>query len=230
MRAKVVTAFVPLKVKHLTADGYHELGKQLEGAVGADRFRFFDNFPLGDCWLAKENPPLVPASDTPADRYDTREDHARSNIVQHSRTQWALAALREDPSVDFIVWLDLGIMKQGAWLNNQITAAHVTQFIQDVEKLPSGIIPFPGIEERKPLNPSGNNWRFCGSTHIWPVQFLPEIDRQYKFYTREFIRKYGTIPLDLAVWPTVEELSGLPFRWYKAEYDATQLTNLRSVL
>lgn len=230
MRAKVVTAFVPLKVKHLTGDAYHEYGRQLEAACG-DRFRFFDNFPLDDCWLAKENPPLVPASETPSDRYETREDHARSNIVQHSRTQWALKALAEELCPpDFIVWLDLAVMKQGAWLNNQITATHVVEFLETVENLPLGIIPFPGIEERKPVDPTGNNWRFVGSTHIWPVHFLPEIDRQYKFYTREFIRKHKTIPLDLAVWPTVEERSGLPFRWYKAEYDATQLTNLRSVL
>lgn len=230
MRAKVVTAFVPLKVKHLSSDEYHAYGRQLEAACGPHRFRCFDNFPLDDCWLAKENPPLVPASETPSDRYETREDHARSNIVQHSRTQWARMAAYEDPDVEVLVWLDLAIMKQGVWLNNQITHGHVLDFLAEVEKLPSGIIPFPGIEDRKPVDPSGNNWRFCGSTHIWPVQFLPELDRQYKFYTREFIRRHGTIPLDLAVWPTVEERSGLPFRWYKAEYDATQLTNLRSVL
>lgn len=229
MRAKVITAFVPLKVKHLTSDAYHELGRQLEAACG-DNFRFFDNFPLDDCWLAKENPPLVPASETPADRYETREDHARSNIVQHSRTQWARMAAAEDPDADWIVWLDLGIMKQGAWLNNQITHEHVVEFLNTVETLPLGIIPFPGIEGCKPVDPTGNNWRFCGSTHIWPAHFLPLIDHAYKFYTREFIRKHKTIPLDLAVWPTVEERSGLPFRWYKAEYDATQLTNLRSVL
>lgn len=229
MRAKVVTAFVPLKVKHLSADTYHEYGTQLAAACG-DRFRFFDNFPLEDCWLSKEHPPLIPASETPADRYETREDHARSNIVQHSRTQWALAALAEDPGVDVMVWLDLAIMKQGVWRNNKIVHEHVVKFLEAVEKLPSGIIPFPGIEERKPVDPIGNNWRFCGSTHIWPVEFLPQIDRSYKFYTREFIRKNNTTPLDLAIWPTVEERSGLPFRWYKAEYDATQLTNLRSVL
>jgi hypothetical protein len=230
MRIKVVTAFVPLKVKHLTADSYHEYGRQLAAACGPERFQLYDNFLLEGCWLYREHPPLVPASATPGDRYETIEDHAKSNIVQHSRTQWALQAVKDDPSVEVVVWLDLAIMKQGAWLGNQITPGHVVDFLEQVEKLPSGIIPFPGIAERGPVDPSGNNWRFCGSTHIWPVCYLQAIDTSYRFHTREFIRKHRTIPLDLAVWPTVEERSGLPFRWYKAEYDATQLTNLGSAL
>jgi len=221
---KVVTAFVPLQVKHLTADAYHTLGwRMLHNTNG--RYRFFDNFPLEECWLYKENPPLVPATPTPSDRYATDADHVRSNIVQHSRTQWAMQAYKEDPSLDTIIWLDLAILKQGKHTGRPILPEHVEKFVDAVASQElENVIPFPGIEPQKPISIHGNNWRFCGSTHIWPTKFLPYIDEEYRYETRRFIREHKCTPLDLAIWPAVELHSGLPFRFYQAEYDATQLT------
>jgi hypothetical protein len=221
---KVVTAFVPLGVKHMTADAYHELGQRMLGATGG-RYRFFDNFQIEDCWSYSECVGKPPATATPADRYASPDDHVRSHIVQHTRTQWALAALEEDPSIQTIIWLDLGILKQGAWLNNQITPAHVAAFVDKVAARRLDDIPFPGIAGPGPINPHGDNWRFCGSTHIWPAQYLRDIHRAYKVSVINFLNSYKSVPLDLAIWPTVERTSGLPFRWYKAEYDASQLEN-----
>lgn len=223
-RVGVVSAYVPLNVKHLSPDTYRALGRRLKNACGG-RDHFFEDFPLEDCWLSWENPPMIPAGETPADRYDTPEDHVRSHIVQHSRTQWAVRAAAENPELETIVWLDYGILKQGDWTRKPVQVDHIRDLLDKLEKYPLDHIPFPGIEEQKPVNPFGNNWRFCGSTHIWPVKFLPAIDRAYRFELRQFIRQYGKVPLDLAIWPAVEKNSGLPFRWYKAEYDATQLTN-----
>ncbi|HET7641170.1 MAG TPA: hypothetical protein VFK47_20850 [Ktedonobacteraceae bacterium] len=226
MRAAVVTAYVPLNVKHLDAAKYHEYGERLKAACDG-RLIWFDNWPLTDCWLYKEvtDPEQYsPATPTPEDRYEKPSDHTKSNIVQHSRTQWALLAKDVEPDVDVVVWLDLAILKQGAFTGKQITEDHVREFLKKVESYPYNDIPFPGIEEKKEVLPHGNNWRFCGSTHIWPVKWLNEIDHQYRFYTKEFIRRHSAMPLDLAIWPAVEEKSGLPFKWYKAEYDYTQLT------
>ena len=222
-KVKVVTVYVPLHVKHMTPLLYHELGtKMIQATCG--RGKYYAKW-LEDCWLHAEKPPMVPATETPSDRYDTPEHHAESHIVQHSRTQWAMQLWEEEPDLDVIVWLDYGILKQGDFTNKKITPAHITEFLDKLEEWDPKDIPFPGIEEKKPVLPHGNNWRFCGSTHIWPTKFLKQIDHAYRFELRDFIYKHGKIPLDLAIWPAVEQRSGLPFRWYKAEYDYTQLTN-----
>lgn len=231
MKVRVVTAYVPLNVKHLSPEQYRDLGMRMLGATH-DRYHFFDQFQLADCWLWKENPPLIPAAPTPSDRYATPEDYVRSNIVQHSRTQWALMAANLHPDCEVIVWLDYGILKQGHWNGKPITEQHIGAFVDRVERWAAFghdagktlSIPFPGIERRQPIDAHGNNWRFCGSTHIWPVTYLRRIDMCYRAMLREFIKLYGCVPLDLAIWPMVEEMSGLPFEWYKADYDHTQLT------
>lgn len=226
-KVKVVSAFVPLKVKHLSEDQYHDFGAQLEAAC-TGRARFFRGFRFEACWLYGENPPGVPATETPKDRYETDQDFVNSNIVQHSRTQWALMAAAEDPSIDVIVWLDYGILKQGDFTGKRLQSHHVTEFLDRIEGWEPSYIPFPGITDPpSPVIPHGNNWRFCGSTHIWPVKYLKQIDHSYKFHTRNFIYNHKCTPLDLAIWPKVERHSGLPFRWYPAEYDYTQLTGFK---
>lgn len=228
---KVVTAFVPLNVLHLSQEAYKGYGRRLQDACDG-RLVWFDDWPLSECWLYKwltdyKGDPLAlpPATATPADRYADPSDHVKSNIVQHSRTQWAKLAAQQYVATDVFVWLDLGLLKQGSFTGKQITEQHVRDFLKRVEDFNfNDTIPFPGIEERKPVDVHGNNWRFCGCTHIWPRWALPFIDHAYKFHCREFIRDHQCIPLDLAVWPTVEERSGLPFKQYRAEYDYTQLT------
>lgn len=228
----VVSAYVPLQVKHGNAKSYHEYGDRLSRLLG-QRFCFFDDFPLTDCWLMRDNPKILelpPATEAAKDRYATPADFVRSNVVQHNRTDWAMLAL-DAHATDVIVWLDLALMKQGAWRNNQITEDHIARFIEKVENYPHfhRDIPFPGISESTQVDPRGNNWRFCGSTHIWPVWALPQIDKVYKQETRKFIDCHACVPLDLAIWPAVERRAGLPFRWYKAEYDASQLTEFPNV-
>jgi hypothetical protein len=222
-KIKVVTAYVPLDVKHGTAQTYHDLGDRLFAYVGRDKVEFFDNQPLDRCWAYHLLKDLQPATPTPADRYDTPEAHVKSHIVQHSRTQWALRAHARDP-VDAVVWLDLGLLKQGNHTNKLISAEDAREFIAKVENYDFTDIPFPGIEGSHRYDPLGNNWRFCGSTHIWPTKWLGHIDRSYRFCLRQYVRRHGVAPLDLAIWPMVEKVSGLPFKWYKAEYDRTQLT------
>lgn len=224
-KVTVVSAFVPLDVKHLSRDQYLDYGRQLAEACCDHGVRIFSPWPLSHCWLSQENPPMVPAAPVPADRYATPEANVQSNIVQHSRTQWAMLELEQHPDTDVIVWLDLAILKQGKWNGKPVTPEHIRWFLDHVAKDPLTDIPFPGISGPGPIDPHGNNWRFCGSTHIWPTQFLPQINEEYRVELRRFIRKYGQVPLDLAIWPAVEYNSGLPFRWYQAEYDHTQLSN-----
>lgn len=227
----VVSAYIPLPVKHLTEGQYRELGSKLVEAVGPRPFVLFEH-PLSECWLAKEaRLPRETAAPVPSDRYATSEDNIKSHIIQHNRTEWALQAAAAHPNADVVVWFDYGLMKQGAWRDNLIKPEHVREFLNRVAEYPfDRAMPFPGIEDKKPIDPFGNNWRFCGSTHIWPVKWLPAIDRVYKRALRDFIERYERLPLDLAIWPDVEARCALegadhvPFEWYKAEYDATQLT------
>ncbi len=224
MKVQVVSAFVPLTVKHLSMDQYHEYGTRLTKACGG-RLRTFTH-GLEKCWAYGLHE-MPPATETPGDRYATPRDHVASHIVQHNRTAWAMRALLENPEADVVVWLDYAILKQGAWNGKQLTEDHVHQFLDKLESWKElHVIPFPGMEEMKPILPHGNNWRFCGSTHIWPRQFLPEIHAEYQRQLCAFVHKYKCVPLDLAIWPLVEFNSGLPFRFYKAEYDRTQLTEL----
>lgn len=222
---RVVTAFVPLNVKHMSADDYYRLGQEMLNATEG-RYHFFDGYPLEKCWSYDMCMARPPATDTPGDRYDSPGAHVRSHIVQHTRTQWALEAAAAHPEVDVWVWLDLGILKQGKFNGKQVQASDVTWLLNTIESQPlREHIEFPGIDADFRWLPHGNNWRFCGSTHIWQKKYLEQIHRSYKANLISFVSLYNAVPLDLAIWPLVEGNSGLPFRWYQAEYDATQLRN-----
>lgn len=224
MKVKVVSAYVPLLER--TRPQFVELSSRLTKACGNKLFLHWD-FPFRECWLAQEpGLPWKAANARALDRFETDDEHICSNIVQHSCTQWAMLAAEEEPDVDVWIWLGASILKQGAWRNNPVTEAHVFEFIRRVGNFDKfdKIIPFPGIEPPKPISDHGDNWRFVGSTHIWPKKFLPAIHRAYQFECRRFIHRVGAIPLDLAIWPAVEANSALPFQFYQAEYDASQLT------
>jgi hypothetical protein len=227
MKVGVVTGFIPLPVKHLTSMQYYALGDKLvDACANAVDWFYRGGGSLEMCWAYSLCTGLPPANPVPPDRYATPEINVMSHIVQHQRTTWALSAMHSKPDIDVWVWLDYGIMKQGAWRNNQITPESVQKFIRRVAATPAlDVIPFPGITEKGMVYSTGNNWRFCGSTHIWPKQFLPEIDACYKHTLRNWLMAHRTVPLDLPIWALVEQQSGLPFRWYPAEYDASQLDN-----
>ena len=231
MKAKVVTAFVPLEVRHQTALTYKALGDRLVRAVGADKIRVFDNFPFEDCWCSNLSA-LPPASAVPSDRYATPADMVKSNIVQHQRTTWAMMAAAEDPSIDVIIWLDYGILKQGDWTGRPVTEEIVAKFIQRIEEQDNlDGVPFPAIWGKGPISDNDVNWRFCGSTHIWPTKWLPAIDRAYKDELMKFVTRVGAVPNDLPIWAHVEEnYPEIPFKGYSGNHDATQLTNFRGTV
>lgn len=226
---KVVTAYVPIPVKHLNREQYMDYANRLVRTCDG-KIAFFEDDKFEDLWLRKVRPHILdvpPAAPVPEDRYPDAKTNVMSHVIQHNRTTWSRRAVEEDPTIDVVIWLDLAIMKQGDFTGKKVTEDHVWDFVQRVgEYYDAGHtdIPFPGIEERKPINVHGNNWRFCGSTHIWPVRYLNAIDMCYKTELLRFLYHEKCVPLDLAIWPLVEYRSLLPFKWYKAEYDYTQLT------
>jgi hypothetical protein len=227
---RVVTSYVDLGLVKRPAEMFHEHGRALTAAVraagGYDLLIF--NSTLNRNWLWRE---LVPDFPPPAnaraeDRFANEAEHLASNIIQHAPVHWLKAASECYLPADIYVWLGYTILKQGAFTGKPVLPEHITDFIARLSTWDATTLPFPGMTpQNEPVNVHGDNWRFCGSTIIVPRQFLPQVEKSYKACTREFIRVNKCVPIDLAIWPTVEKTSGLPWRWYKAEYDSTQFTN-----
>ena len=226
-RVRVVTGNVPLKVKHMDPARYAELGKRLiETCRMADvDMHVFEDFPYEKCWLAKEKPPMRGANARATDRFDTDEQHAKSNVVCNQFVEWAWKSYKSQPDTDVIVFMVYTVLRQGDFTGKPVQPVHIIEFLQRVKDYRFDDIPFPGITQGEPIDPRRNNWRFCGSTHIWPVQWLKFIRDNSRETALAVMKQCDAVPLDLAVWPLVERDSGYPFRWYPAEYDATQFTN-----
>ena len=232
VRAKVVTAFVPIEgMLHFKPEVYHDYADRMERAAGPGRFRRFNPYPLENCWLykwldSKGWLDLPPATAVASDRYPTAMHFQRSNIVQHERTNWLCQAAAEDSAVDVLIWLDYAILKQGhSWPGHPgVEERHITEFLDKIEASNFYDIPFPGIWPKGPIDDAGDNWRFCGSTHIIRRAWLHTVDFFYKSECRKFIERTKTIPLDLPIWAGLELHSSIPFRFYAANHDATQLT------
>ena len=227
----MVTAFVPLAVKHLSSARYHELGRRLADACGG-RLQVIQH-GVDECWLSRwfkihpfgvQTDWFKPAQPTPADRYETPGDFVRSNIVQHNRTTWAMECLNAHADADIIVWMDYGVLKQGGFTGKPVQEHHIADFIERLENSTFDDIPFPGIWQPGDISDHGDNWRFVGSTHIWPRKWLPLIHAAYRVECAHFIRRVGAVPNDLPIWAHVERKYGFPWRFYQANHDATQFT------
>jgi len=224
---KVVTAYVDLGLAQRPSSSFHALGDRLVAAC--PNIKVFRNFPYDKCWLVEEGfDRLPPANPRALDRFDTEDEHRRSNVIQHSPVQWVQLAAEEDHKADVFVWIGYSVFKQGDFTGKPVRECDVAEFLDRVAHYPFFDIPFPGIGPMVQVHPFGDNWRFCGSVVIFPRRFIPYMVNTYKFETRSFLRKHCAIPLDLAIWPAVEHWSWLPFRFYQAEYDRTQFTNFPS--
>src|SRR5215471_503653 len=185
MRAKIVTAFVPLDPPplHFKPEVYHAYADRMEKAAGSHRFRAYRPFPLEQCWLyswldQRGWLDLPPATVAAPDRYPTAQLFQRSNIIQHTRTQWLCTAAKEDPQCDAFVWADYALLKQGwGWDGHPgVEERHITEFLDKIEASNFHDIPFPGIWPKGEISDNSDNWRFCGSTHIIRRDLLAYVD------------------------------------------------------
>lgn len=227
-KVKVVTAYCDLGLTKRPSAEFHALGGDLLAACAAADvpWRFFDDYPFLLTWVPFEFLHITKAANPRAeDRFATDLEHLKSNMIQHSPVQWLEEAAAEDPEPDVFVWLGYSLTKQGDFTGKPIRPEDVHKFLTKVSEYPFGDIPIPSIRPNDPIAPFGDNWQFVGSTIIVPRRFLSQMARSYRTCLCEFVRVHRAIPLDLAIWPAVVRTSGLPFTPYKAEYDATQLTN-----
>lgn len=235
MRVQAVTAWVPMPIpfRHQTVDQYKQWGASLSAALPG-KLTTLDPYPFTDCWVyqwLKRKPldwvlTLTPMTAGPADRFVHPHHMLICNIVQHERTTWARKAAWEHPKADVVVYIDYGVLKQGDFTGRRVHKDHISAFVQRIEAQQiMDDIPFPGCWVKGTPCETDANWRFVGSTHIWPRKYLDAIDKAYKEETIKFIERTNTIPLDLPIWAAVEQRGDLPFRQYVANHDATQFTN-----
>jgi len=118
-------------------------------------------------------------------------------------------------------------LKQGwGWDGHPgVEERHITEFLDKIEASNFHDIPFPGIWPKGEISDNSDNWRFCGSTHIIRRDLLAYVDHFYREECQRFITRTQTVPLDLPIWAGLELHSSLPFRFYRANHDATQLLN-----
>lgn len=237
-KVRLVTAFVPLEGQignSLQPTDFHILARRMIHVVPPAQRTVYGSWPIEEIWLynwlaARDWLDLPPSLPTEPDRFATPRHFVSSCIVMHARTQFLKMAALAHPDAEILVWLDYGILKQGVHTGKQVQPHHITRFLAKVERYYAAghrDIPFPGIEPQTCIHPTWNSWRFCGSTHVIPRWHLDRIDEVYRKCCGEAIDTNRSIPIDLPIWATVEWCydQELPYRWYRAEHDYTQLEN-----
>lgn len=220
---KVISAYCDLGLAKRPAAEFHKHGRDLVLAASPDIHVY--NYKMQDAWNWAQCKNYPAANARAYDRFDDDLEHARSNLIQHTPIQWLEEACMDFPETDVFVWMGYSLLKQGDFTGKRLTSAHVTKFVEKLKLWEPTSLPFPGMTQQiYPVNPFGDNWRFCGSTLVVPRKFVFRVGRAYRACLNLFIKQHGAIPLDLAIWPMVEFSSGLPWEFYPAEYDYTQLT------
>lgn len=221
---KVITAYCDLGLTKRPAAEFHVLGQKLLDQLGTDGHKY--EYSKNDAWTWDAYKDFPAANPRAYDRFADDMEHARSNLIQHTPIQWLEDACMDFPQTDVFVWMGYSILKQGDHTGKRILPHHVAEFVGKLKDWKPTSLPYPGMDlYQTQLNPFGDNWRFCGSTLIVPRQYVFQVGRAYRANLKAFVQMHKAIPLDLAIWPMVEYSSGLPWKWYDAEYDYTQLTN-----
>jgi hypothetical protein len=215
MKAKLVTAFVPIPNHPRTAAEYGALGEKL-GGVPVRKKCFYNT--LDDCWLPKyiNALPFNPRSmvdDNPA------KNSLAYHSVQHQKTSWLVQAADEDREADILVWVDYGIFRLPG-VTNQV----IYEFM---EKIDDKAIYIPGcwdrpvaVEAAKPC------WRFCGSVIAVPRRMVDAFDFSCRVAARKHISSTKTVEWEVNTWARVEQMGKQKIHWYKADHDATLFTGL----
>lgn len=221
---KVITAYCDLGLTKRPRQEFTDQGDQLIWAAGKD-IKVYE-YDKNDAWNWPKYKDYPAANARAFDRFADELEHARSNLIQHTPVQWLEEAAMDFPQTDVFVWMGFSLLKQGDFTGKRIQPHHVAEFVGKLKSWKPNGLPFPGINKVPyQLEPFGDNWRFCGSTLVVPREYVFRLGTAYRANFEAFVRQHKAIPLDLAIWPMVEFSSGLPIRWYAAEYDYTQLTN-----
>ena len=216
MRARLVTGYIPLPGQPRSAATYGELGERL-GGVPVRKKAFYQR--VEETWLRRF---LATLPVTP--RHSEGDNPAKNNVlyhcVQHQKSEWLLAAAREYPDEDVMVWVDYGIFHQPG-INNQA-------IFEFMERVQDDAIYAPGCWDRPAFVESAYPcWRFCGSVLAVPVRLAERFHFACASTAMRHIRVTNNVEWEVNTWARLEKKDKrLPIRWYKADHDVTQFTNL----
>jgi hypothetical protein len=215
MRAKLVTAYVPIPNHPRGPEEYGALGEKL-GGVPVRKKCFYNTLP--DLWMNKyiNKLPFTPRAsqgDNPAK--NTLAYHA----VNHQKTTWLVQAADEDPEADILVWVDYGIFHLPGVSNQAI--------YEFMEKVDDKAIYIPGCWDKRVVEAAEVNWRFCGSVVAVPRKYVDTFDFHVRIAARQHVSKTKSVEWEVNTWARVEHAyPKLPIHWYKADHDVSLFTNL----
>lgn len=217
MKAKLVTAYVPIPNHPRTAAEYGALGEKLSG-VPVPKKAFYDQ--LQNLWLSKYIRTL-PFTPRPSEGDNPAKNTTAYHCVNHEKTTWLVQAADEDPTADILVWVDYGIFNLPG-VNNQV----IYEFM---EKLDDKAIYAPGCwDQPEAVEAAYPCWRFCGSVLAVPRKFVDVLDYNVRVQARQHISKTKNVEWEVNTWARTEKARQvkLPWHWYKADHNASMFTNL----
>lgn len=217
MRAKLVTAYVPIPNHPRTPSEYGDLGERL-GGVPVRKKAFYQR--LEDLWMTKylNRLPFTPRAsegDNPA------KNTLAYHVVNHEKTTWLRQAADEDPDADVLVWVDYGIFHLPGVTNQSI--------YEFMEKVDDKAIYIPGCLDKPAVVESAYPcWRFCGSVIAVPRQLVERLDFNCRVAARQHISATKNVEWEVNTWARVEQKqgTGLPIHWYKADHDVSLFNQL----
>lgn len=219
MRAKLVTAYVPIPNHPRTPAEYGALGERL-GNVPVFKKAFYST--LDFMWLLQfvknESDVRHAEGDNPAK--NTMAYHA----VQHEKLSFLKQAAAEDADSDVFVWVDYGIFSQPGHSNQAIW-----EFMNKVDDKHIYIPGCWGYNAEIPFDQPC--WRFCGSVISVPRQYLNVFEAVFKATVMQHITKTKLVDWEVNNLARVEQRSALrrsklPIKWYQADHNVSMFTNL----
>lgn len=214
MKARLVTAYVPIIGHPRGVEEYGELGEKLSG-VPVRKKAFYQR--VEDTWLAQYLR-LLPNRPSWSTGDNEDKNSLAYHCVQHEKTAWIRQAAAEYDD-DVFVWVDYGIFHQPGVCNEAI--------YKFMEGLDDKAIYAPGCwpKENGVINPFAPCWRFCGSVLAVPRFFIDKLDDEVKHQAKATIAILQNVEWEVNTWARVEQKSSLPWCWYKANHDVTQFTD-----
>lgn len=216
MKAKLVTAYVPIPDHPRSARVYGELGERL-AAVPVPKKAFYDQVQNLWLWKRVKSMPFIPA----VSQYDNPAKNTLAyHAVNHEKTTWLAQAAKEDTTSDIFVWVDYGIFNLPGTSNEVI--------FKFMESLDDKAIYAPGCWNMQPVEASFPCWRFCGSVLAVPRRYVDVLDHAVREEARRHLYATKNVEWEVNTWARVEARRKfkLPWRWYKADHDASMFTNV----
>lgn len=214
MKARLVTAYVPIAGHPRSGKEYGELGEKL-GGVPVRKKAFYQR--VEDTWLA-QHLRLLPSRPTWSTGDNPEKNSLAYHCVQHEKTAWLRQAAAEYDD-DIFVWCDYGIFSQPGHSNQAI--------YEFFERVDDKAIYVPGCwsKDDGAINPFVPCWRFCGSVFAVPRVYVDKFDEEMRAQAKATIAILNNVEWEVNTLARLEQKTQLPIEWYKADHDVSQFTH-----